>query len=305
MGIPLAYALLTIVLHAYNCTEKMHGKRLTKPIGRSHFHDTPAMDLKPIGIMPEVRKQGELIQSDHFEIDKTANTLDTELIVPKYLNSLAKYKVMKLLEAMGLTRLQKSAIKFEQFHVTQDITSTDSNLRQTLFDYGLRLQAVNGDGNCFFTSIACNMLSNLSVWNQCLTLAGTTNEVTIEELSGGLRYVYVEELLGERRAQYEAFIAHTTLDFEKEAKRFQIDKFFDSELGNTMPLALATALQFTIVIFHNNSVTPVMYVSPDIVTTEATAFVVYTHSKVGHYDVAIPCHQCTTMSNVIKFTPCS
>ena len=68
--------------------------------------------------------------------------------------------------------------------------STD--LRQTLFAYGLRLQPVKGDG---FTSIAYNMLSDLRVWDHCLSLAGTSTSV--ERLSGQLREVYVAELLGE------------------------------------------------------------------------------------------------------------
>ena len=55
-----------------------------------------------------------------------------------------------------------------------------------------------------------------------------------------------------------------------------------------MPLALATALQFPLVIFPTHSK---MYITPDLVTTEATAFVVHTHSGLGHYDTAIPCHK--------------
>ena len=56
-----------------------------------------------------------------------------------------------------------------------------------------------------------------------------------------------------------------------------------------MPLALATALQFPLIIFSSHSNTPVMYVTPDLVTTEATAFVVHTRSGLGHYDAATPC----------------
>ena len=68
-----------------------------------------------------------------------------------------------------------------------------------------------------------------------------------------------------------------------------------------MPLALATALQFTILIFHNCDNIPTMYVTPDVVTTEATAFVVYSYCNgLGHYDAAIPCHHVSKKSTEKK-----
>ena len=246
--------------------------------------------------------------TDHWEIDVTENTLDMELVVPIMLNSLRKYHIMKTLQAMGLTRLEKSSMKFAPFHSLGCSGSRDSHLREKLFDFGLYLQVVSGDGNCFFTSIAHNMLSNCKLWEYCLTtLAGVGEaEVTLEELSHKLREVYVRELLGERRVQYEAFVAHTDLDYEEEAKRFKESNYFNSDLGDTMPLALATALQCAILIFHNSNGIPTMYVSPDLVTTEATAFVIYTsYNGLGHYDAAIPCHQAAAVTDNEKPNRCS
>ena len=72
-----------------------------------------------------------------------------------------------------------------------------------------------------------------------------------------------------------------------------------------MPLALATALQFTILIFHNCDNIPAMYVTPDVVTTEATAFVVYSYCNgLGHYDAAIPCHHVSNKSTEKKRCSC-
>ena len=64
-----------------------------------------------------------------------------------------------------------------------------------------------------------------------------------------------------------------------------------------MPLALSTALQFSIVIFSKDSRTPIMYVTPDNVASEATAFVVYNPEGEGHYDVALPYHRCGNVSS--------
>ena len=81
---------------------------------------------------------------------------------------------------------------------------------------------VSSDGNCFFISIAHNMLSNCKVWEYLTTLAGVEEaEVTLEELSHKLREAYVRELLGERLVQYEAFVAYTDLDYEEESKRLK------------------------------------------------------------------------------------
>ena len=295
IGILLAYAMLTLVIHSYNSSERRHGRRITKSIHSRHFQQ-PQIALKPIGILPKFREQDNVQSTDHWEIDVTENTLDMELIVSIFIRSLQKHHIMKILQAMGLTRMQKSSTQFEPFHSTSYTGSPDSNLREKLFDFGLSLQAVQGDGNCFFTSVSVNMLSNCELWKHCLTLAGADcTKVTLEDLSHKLRQAFVRELLGERRIHYEAFVAHTNFDYEEEAERFKDDKYFNSELGNTMPLTLATALQCTIIIFHNSNTTPTMYVTPDLVTTEATAFVVYTYCNgLGHYDAAIPCHQVST-----------
>lgn len=101
----------------------------------------------------------------------------------------------------------------------------------------------------------------------------------------------MKELLGDRRHQYEAFVSDTDIDYTLEAQKFLNPTFYDSVLGDTMPLALSTALQFSIVIFSTDSRRPVMYVTPDITATDATAFLVYNPDGKGHYDAAIPCHQ--------------
>lgn len=60
-----------------------------------------------------------------------------------------------------------------------------------------------------------------------------------------------------------------------------------------MPLALCTALQFSMIMFSTDVRLPIMYVKPEILASDATAFAVHTpqgddgHTK-GHYDYAVP-----------------
>ena len=65
-----------------------------------------------------------------------------------------------------------------------------------------------------------------------------------------------------------------------------------------MPLALCTALQLSAVIFQQDIDAPIMYITPETVTTEATVFLVYTSAGKGHYDAAIATHH---LSKLDKF----
>ena len=67
-----------------------------------------------------------------------------------------------------------------------------------------------------------------------------------------------------------------------------------------MPLAIATALQFSL---HKDTNSPTMYVTPEVVTTEASAFLVYTAAEGGHYDAAVPCHKISTHRHVMTQNP--
>ena len=64
-----------------------------------------------------------------------------------------------------------------------------------------------------------------------------------------------------------------------------------SVLGDIMPLALSTVLQFSVEIFLTDSRRPVMYVTPDVTATDATAFLVYNPGSKRHYDAAVRCKQ--------------
>ena len=240
MGTLLAYALLTMILHAHNSSEKR------QPCSLGTNCDTP---ITPIGIMPKPKDEQSI---DHCEIDIAENTLDMDKIVGIFVQSLKKWRIMEVLQYMGLTRLKSRTLHFEELTYLQ-VSQTDIDTEiypDTLHNFGLKLHPVPPNGNCFFTSIAHNMLSDMNRWTKSLSLAGVKDEeIDVNQLSTILRQTYVKELLGERRAKYEVFVSHTNMNYEEEATKFQTDGFFNSELGNTMPLALATALQFPIIIF--------------------------------------------------------
>ena len=67
-----------------------------------------------------------------------------------------------------------------------------------------------------------------------------------------------------------------------------------------MPLALSTALQFPLIIFPKENNAAILHVTPDIITTDSTAFVVHTSSGPGHYDAALLCHRFVAQNTASK-----
>ena len=171
------------------------------------------------------------------------------LVLPTYLGSLQKHHIMRVLGVMCLSNLQTSSVHFTAFEPSQITTSSHqcdiAPLKEKLSTYGLSFVAAPSDGDCFFSAFSMNLLSNLSTWKHSLNLAGATNheQLTVEILARILRQVFMSELLGEHRPNYEVFVAHTNLDYVTEADRFHERQYYDSELGNTMLIALCTALQ--------------------------------------------------------------
>jgi hypothetical protein len=92
----------------------------------------------------------------------------------------------------------------------------------------------------------------------------------------------VSQILGGRQHYYIT----DDVDFCMEANRFLQDGYFDSQLGNLMPLAMAEALSSHVVLFRTDDDKP-LYISPEH-ATERTLFLVYNPLGCGHYDAAIP-----------------
>ena len=168
VGILLAYALLTVVIHAYNSSENKHSRLATQPITASKFRRHHVADnLLPVGIIPKVRQS--ICSSDHFEIDVSDCVIDLEMVAMVYTESLKKLQVLRSVATMGLSRLFRSSpFSTSSLHAHD----SSSQLRQTLHDNGLQFTLVHGDGNCFFTAIAINMSSNPNQRTQSLHMSG-------------------------------------------------------------------------------------------------------------------------------------
>ena len=94
---------------------------------------------------------------------------------------------------MGLTSngtIQTEAIFHPDLGFTTNSSQIDVNttLWKTSYDNALQFTQIDRDGNCFFTAIARNMVSNPNQWTQILHMAGWTDGTDVRFESIGLDY---------------------------------------------------------------------------------------------------------------------
>ena len=74
---------------------------------------------------------------------------------------------------------------------------------------------------------------------------------------------------------YNNFMDMDAEEFKSEANRFLDDGYYNSVLGDAMPLALATALHAHIIVFPIEPQGRQMYITPEIESVLGNVFVVY------------------------------
>lgn len=115
IGIFLAYALLTVIIHYHNSQMRSHGRNIVRPIVASPLHSVQATSTsRPIGIVPK-SSQREENGDEHWEIDLTDKQIDMEFIVPVYSTSIEKLRVMRALKRVKLHQLLTAINSFRQF----------------------------------------------------------------------------------------------------------------------------------------------------------------------------------------------
>ena len=292
VGILLAYALLTMIFHAHNTSTRTGGKLSVRPLKGI----SSATKVKPIGIIPKERSRQQCMESsDHWEIDVSTTIMDMGQILPIYCRSLQKLEVRTELVKMKLTQLTHIVKHFQEFQ-TSKVSSidevNDTHLLNRLSEYGLTFSPTIPDGNCFFQAVSMNIMSDLDKWKDRLATFDIFSNQTmdLETLSMMFRSVFVQEVTGDHRYMYESFVPQNGLEFDfvREANTFLENGVYNTSIGDLMPLAIATALQASLVIITSNSQMPHMYVVPMVGTVEGSIFLIYNPTGAGHYDAALP-----------------
>lgn len=159
--------------------------------------------------------------------------------------------------------------------------------------FGLEQVEIRGDGNCFFSSVAFQLLKLFSsdesrghVIDHFANI-GLTSDMCVQSLSIVLRNMVVEEWRGNAAAQYASFLPNE-VDYFMEVARFESEGVFSGPVGDLMPLAVANVLGIPLVIITSEPSNPLISVCPNGNTiTSAPIFLAYTSDGPGHYDAVI------------------
>lgn len=196
-----------MIFHSYNTSTRFSGKCVVGPIVACPPQEIPVTNIKPIGIMP---KERILQYSDHWEMDKSADTMDYTSIEPIYHTCLRKLQIKRSLLKVNLIRITKSIELFQEVKIMdKGNDDIDTGLLSRLSEYGLVFTPATRDGNCFFHSVSMNIMSGLDRCNSCLTRIGIVDKLDIRSLSVKLCHVFVEEIIGKHREAYKSFLTNT------------------------------------------------------------------------------------------------
>jgi hypothetical protein len=106
----------------------------------------------------------------------------------------------------------------------------------------------------------------------------------LSAMAAHLRQLVVGEWRNHQE-KYEGYVVG--MNITQQIDLFLRDGYFNSELGNTMVLALANVFGVPIVVFSSIIQYPVINVNPDHMSVPLPVFVAYNHSGCGHYDAII------------------
>ena len=252
---------MSVILHFHNASTRVSGKLISRPISASPFRAALTADqsitVKPMGIIP--KQHSNKLNIDHWEADTSETTVDYGLVIPVYQRSLQKLYIVNGLVKLNITELAKNISNFQEFFTSDIRFPSDNNQLEFLMEYGLTISPANTDGNCFFQSVTINICTNPSAWSHLHVVGKCTPKIT--DMTAKLRQLFVDEILGDHRTMYEHFVQPID-DYTTESKKFLQDGFYNSSVGDLMPVAMATALLTNIVIFSASQDSHPMYVVP-------------------------------------------
>lgn len=173
--------------------------------------------------------------------------------------------------------------------------TADEQLDVNLSRHGYRREFVNGDGNCFFTAIACQLIrlfiedrSFRFAIKQRLNLPENlfTNQT---QLARTLRKLVCLEWKSNQN-KYKPYI--NDVNYHDEIRKFRSDKFYSSILGDILPLTMSNLIGIHLKIITNLSQCPVIDVCPQdepllAMKSIPVLTLAYNQENDGHYDIAI------------------
>lgn len=189
----------------------------------------------------------------------------------------------------------KERIKSPVIKRTLTPLTSDEQLDLNLSRYGYRRQLVNGDGNCFFTSIASQLIR---LFNQDRSFRFAIKQrlnipenlfTNLTQLARALRkLVCLEWKINDTK--YKPYI--NDVNYYDEIRKFRSDKFYSSILGDILPLTISNLIGINIKIITNLSQCPLIDICPQdepLISMKSIPLLTlaYNQENDGHYDIAL------------------
>ena len=310
IGLPLGYAILTILFYMHNC-RKMSKATLLDTVCRKlglyntempatfgfipkdccgHGNDNMSVitaDDSSESVIFEENDRSSIPDLHIEHIFKKA-TLSTEVInnirrIPGSYGTLSSRMIPFMNSVPSLFfRGTKSYHSHSEEH--------EHRLSNVLQAWDMCRQNIAGDGNCCFHAVAFSIMANWEALTDrerdALQSHGLLPSMNIETMTTHLRQLTVKEWLG-NPSFYQSFLVDS-LRVEEEAVRFLMPGYFHGDLADTMVLAIANAIKSTIIVFSSIQCQSVIVVTPRNLETSIPLMLTYTQYGAGHYDAATP-----------------
>ena len=193
---------------------------------------------------------------------------------------------------------QVASVMFDSFlhtgeQISESISPDDAALTNTLTSWNFRRIAVNGDGNCLFTSVAMGLIANINSGQieakAALARLGVEEKDSTDPVAvaRALRSAVVDEWLGENLDHYQGF---STVDIAVHAQEYRCSGEFGGALGDLMVMTIANIIRMPLLLFTNVGNMPIMVITPSLTVADTAIplYLVYNATGPGHYDIAVP-----------------
>ncbi len=197
-------------------------------------------------------------------------------------------KLINLLKMPFLFQNAKDFMHLDASNNEESFENEQTRLHDVANSFGFDIVQMNGDGNCFFTSVAFQLQQILSS-DQCsmeqqLNALRITSDVALDELSRILRELVVNEWIVNQNDYREFF---QDIDLEHEIERFRRSGEFASALGDTLPMGMANVLNMPILILTTVHNMPIVSVAQRSSNSPVVIWLSYNQQGPRHYDTLV------------------
>ena len=273
IGLPLAYALLTIILHVYNCRKTSRDTLLDAVYTQLEFYtsDTPAkFGITPKDCDANLSLIETAVHGDNVPTLSDACieriTLSDACIERILQNAMLSAEMIRNLSRIPgsygtlssrlIPFMSRVPSLFFRGSKSTDSSSEDNHKRwlsDVLEAWNMCLQNIQGDGNCCFSAVAFSLTVNWGILTDeertSLASCGLSSSMNKEVMAAQLRKLAVEEWVS-NSSYYESLV--DTVQVEQEGMKFLLPGYFHGDLADTMVLAIANAIHATIIVFSSS-----------------------------------------------------